>query len=172
MFLDKRCEKLGTNHNVNSFSIRSFFGANCCWKCKWLSLLKKRQTTLVILTQNWSILAKFAQKIQQNRLFFYWLFLGEVSPLKSADFLRICPWKSFEIWHFSPKIPRNRPIFLRILTFLPRKIRPISQDFRKSSIFPRKSHEIGRFFREFAPENPAKCCFFFREISEALLRCA
>ena len=23
-FLDERCEKLGTNHNVNSFSIRSF----------------------------------------------------------------------------------------------------------------------------------------------------
>ena len=25
-FLDKRCEKLGTNHNLNSFSIHSFFG--------------------------------------------------------------------------------------------------------------------------------------------------
>ena len=72
-------------------------------------------------------------------------------PVKSADFLRICPWKSFENWLFSAKIPRSRPIFLRILTFL-----------------PRKSHEIGRFFREFAPENPAKFCFFFREISEAL----
>ena len=34
--------------------------------------------------------------------------------------------------------------------------------------FPRKSREIGRFFREFAPENPAKFCFSFREISEAL----
>ena len=47
---------------------------------------------------------------------------------------------------------RNGPIVPRILTF-----------------FPRKSREIGRFFREFAPENPAKFCFFFREISEALL---
>ena len=54
---------------------------------------------------------------------------------------------------FSPsKIARNRPIVPRILTF-----------------FPRKSREIGRFFREFAPENPAKFCFFFREISEALI---
>ena len=35
---------------------------------------------------------------------------------------------------------------------------------------PKISHEIGRFFREFAPENPAKFCFFFREISEALVR--
>ena len=51
----------------------------------------------------------------------------------------------------SAKIPRNQPIVPRILTFS-----------------PRKSREIGRFFREFAPENPAKSCFFFREISEAL----
>ena len=51
----------------------------------------------------------------------------------------------------SAEITRNGPIFERILTF-----------------FPRKSREIGRFFREFAPENAAKFCFFFREISEAL----
>ena len=42
-------------------------------------------------------------------------------------------------------------LFLQILTFL-----------------PRKSRQIGRFFREFALENPVKFCFFFREISEAL----
>ena len=55
---------------------------------------------------------------------------------------------------FSPaKIARNRPIVPPILTF-----------------FPRKSRKIGRFFREFAPENPAKFCLFFREISEALQR--
>ena len=51
-----------------------------------------------------------------------------------------------------PKLPGifrwNQPIFLRILTF-----------------FPRKSREIGRFFREFSPENPAKFC---RKMSEAL----
>ena len=29
--------------------------------------------------------------------------------------------------------------------------------------------KIGRFFREFAPENPARFCFFFRETSEALI---
>ena len=33
---------------------------------------------------------------------------------------------------------------------------------------PEISSEIGRFFYEFAPENPAKFWFFFREISEAL----
>ena len=81
---------------------------------------------------------------------FYWLFLGEVSPRNfpwhRPIFLRICPWKSFEIWLFSGKIPRNRPIFLRILTFL-----------------PRKSREIGRFFNEFSlfsRENPAKSADF------------
>ena len=64
-------------------------------------------------------------------------------PVKSADFSKNLPRKSFEIWLFSAKIPRNRPIFRRILTFL-----------------PWKSCEIGRFFREFAAENPAKFCFF------------
>ena len=50
----------------------------------------------------------------------------------------------FSNFDFSPsKIARNRPIVPRILTF-----------------FPRKSRKIGRFFREFAPENPAKFCFF------------
>ena len=72
-------------------------------------------------------------------------------PVKSADFSKNLPRKSFEIWLFSAKIPRNRPIFLGILIFL-----------------LRKSREIGRFFPEFAPDNPAKFCFFFREISEAL----
>ena len=52
---------------------------------------------------------------------FYWLFLGEVPPRNfpwnRLIFLRTCPWKSFKIWLFSAKIPQNRPIFLRILTF-------------------------------------------------------
>ena len=90
-------------------------------------------------------------------------------PWNRPIFLRICPWKSFENWLFSAKIPQNGPIFLRILTFL-----------------PRKSPEIGRLFREFwlfSHENPAKSAdfsanlplkilrnfaFFSREISEAL----
>jgi len=35
--------------------------------------------------------------------------------------------------------------------------------------FPRNSREIGRFFREFVPKNPAKFDFFFRDLPEALL---
>ena len=102
-----------------------------------------------------SILAKFAQKNPAKSAVFYWLFLGEVSPWNFPwnwpIFLRICCWKSFKIWIFSTKILRNWPIFPRMLTF-----------------FPRKSREIGWFFREFAPENPTKFWFFFGEISEAL----
>ena len=44
----------------------------------------------------------------------------------------------------SRNFPWNRPIFQRILTF-----------------FPRKSREIGRFFRKFVPENLVKFWFFF-----------
>ena len=128
---------------------------------------------LVISTQNWSILAKFAKKNPAKSAVFYWLFRGEVSarnfPWNRTIFLRTCPWQSFKIWLYSAKtceigrffcefwlspanILRNRPIFPRILTF-----------------FLRKSRKIGQFFREFAPENPAKFFFFFRERSEALL---
>ena len=37
-------------------------------------------------------------------------------------------------------------------------------------VCPENSREIGRFFREFVPKNPAKFDFFFRDLSEALLR--
>ena len=123
---------------------------------------------LVISTQNWSILAKFAKKIQRNRLFFTDCFLANFPPEISREMGRFfldLSRKSFEIWLFSAKIPRNRPIFLRILTFLPRNL-PIFEQIL--TFFPWKSREIGQFFREFAPENPAKFCFFFCKISEAL----
>ena len=126
----------------------SHFSSELLLKEEMIIPVKKRYTTLVISTQNWSILAKFAKKNPAKSAVFYWLFLGEVSPRNfpwnRPIFLRIYPWKSFEIWLFSAKIPQNRPIFLRILTF------PLG-----------KSHEIGRFFRKFVPENPTKFCFFF-----------
>ena len=117
---------------------------------------------LVISTQNWSILTKGAMKNPAKSAVFYWLFLGQDSPQNFPwnwpILLRIFPWKSFEIWLFSAKIPWNQPIFLLILTFLPRN-RPIFPWIL--SFFPRKSREIGQIFRELAPENPAKFCFFF-----------
>ena len=108
--------------------------------------------------QNWSILAKFAKRNPAKSAVFYWLFLGDVSslnfPWNPSIFLRICPWKSFEIWLSSAKIPRNQPIFLRILTFSPRNWPIFPQIFtlipRNRPIFPRicpwKSYEILLFF--------------------------
>ena len=102
------------------------------------------------VAKNWALTIMFIALTFAHFSFFYWLFLGEVSPgnflWNRPIFLRICPWKSFENWLFSAKIPRNGPIFLRILTFL-----------------PRKSPEIGRLFREFwlfSRENPAKSADF------------
>ena len=123
---------------------------------------------LVISTQNWSILTKFAKKSSEIGCFLLivsWRSFPQKFPVKSADFSKNLPRKSFKIWLFSAKIPRNWPIFLRILTFLPRN-RPIFE--RILTFFPWKSREIGRFFHKFAPENPTKFCFFFHEISEAL----
>ena len=77
-------------------------------------------------------------------------------PWNQPIFLRICPWKSFEIWLFSAKILRNRPVFLRILTFL-----------------PRKSREIGRFFHEcwlFSRKNPLKSADFSANLPLKILR--
>ena len=81
---------------------------------------------LVISTQNWSFLAKFAKK----------------NPVKSADFSMNLPLKILRNLTFSAKMPRNRSIFLRILTFLPRNRR----------IFPR--------ILTFSRENPTKSANF------------
>ena len=111
--------------------------------------------------------SEICQKNPAKSAVFYWLFLGEVSPQNfpwnRPIFLRICPENPSKFDFF----PLKSADFLRILTFLPRN-RPICE--RILTFFPRKSREIGRFFREFAPENPAKFCVFFREISEALSR--
>ena len=88
---------------------------------------------LVISTQNWSILAKFAKKNPSKSAVFYWLFVGEVSP---QNF----PW--------------NRPIFLRIcpenpskFDFFPLKSSEIGQFFCEFLLFSR--------------ENPAKSADFW-----------
>ena len=108
--------------------------------------------------QNWLILAKFkSSEIGCFLQIVSWRSFPPKFPVNRLIFLRICPWKSFEIWLFSAKILWNRPIFLRILTFLPRN-RSIFQ--RIMTFFPRKSCQIGRCFCEFAPDNPAKFCFF------------
>ena len=81
-------------------------------------------------------------------------------PWNRPIFLRICPRKSFEIWLFPLKSPEIGRFFCEIWLFS-RENSAKSADFSANiDFFPRKSREIGRFFREFAPENPAKFCFF------------
>ena len=91
--------------------------------------------------------SEICQKNPAKSAVFYWLFLGEVSPpkfpMKSADFSKNLPRKSFEIWLFSAKIPRNRPIFCEFCLFS-------RQIPRNRLIFPRvcpwKSRKILLFF--------------------------
>ena len=78
---------------------------------------------------------------------------SEISPPKSSEiscFLLIVSWRSFP-----PKFPVTSADFSNNL---PLKI------LRNLTFFPLKSREIGRFFREFPLENPAKFCFFPRNI--------
>ena len=96
--------------------------------------------------QNWSILAKFAKKKSSEIGCFllivsWWSFPAHRNfPWNRPIFLRICPWKSFEIWLFSAKILRNRTIFRQIFNLLPQN-RPIYP-----RICPWKSLEILLFF--------------------------
>ena len=105
---------------------------------------------LVISTQNWSILTKFAQKNPAKSAVFYWLFLREVS-------LKNFPW--------------NRPIFLRIcpenpskFDFFPLKFREIGRFFCEFWLFsrenPAKSADLWANFDFFSRENPAKSADF------------
>ena len=119
---------------------------------------------MVISTQNWSILTKFAKKkIERNQLFFtdcffIWRSFPPKLPVRSANFSKNLPLKILRNLTFFAKIPQNRLIFCEFW------LSPceIGRFFRKFCLFlPRKSREIGRFFREFAPGNPVKFCFFF-----------
>ena len=107
---------------------------NCCWKSKWLSLLKK--TTL-----------NNAGHIDAKLIDF-----SEICQKKSSEigcFLLIVSWRSFP-----PKFPVKSADFSKNL---PLKI------LRKLTFFPLKSREIGRFFCEFwlfSRENPAKSANF------------
>ena len=100
--------------------------------------------------QNWSILAKFPPQNPVKLAVFVFVSPRNF-PWNRPIFLRICLWKSFEIWHFSAKIPRNQPIFLWILTFFPQK-------YQKS---------VG-FSVNLPLKIPWNFAFFFHEISEAL----
>ena len=81
------------------------------------------------------MLAKFAKKKSSEMgcflLIVSWRSFPLKFPVKSANFSKNLPRKTFKIWLFSAKILRNRPIFPRIcpwksreiLRFFPRNIR-------------------------------------------------
>ena len=144
--------------------------ANCCWKSEWLSLLKKTFTNAGHIDAKLIDFSEICQrKTQRNRLFFTDCFLAKFPPEISCEIGRFFkefarenpskfdffPLKSREIGRFSCK-------FWLFSRENPAKSADCSANF---DFFPVK---ISRFFREFAPENPAKFCFFSREISEAL----
>ena len=138
--------------NVNSFNIRTFLvSSELLLKERMIiPVKKKRSPTLVTSTQNWSILAKFAKEkpseIGSFLLIVSWRSFPSKFPVKSADFPKNLPQKILRNLTFFRQNPAKWLIFLRILTFL-----------------PRKSPEIGRLFREFwlfSRENPAKSADF------------
>ena len=93
------------------------------------------------------------------------LVLGLNFPWNRLIFLRICPRKSFENWLFSAKIPRNGPIFQRILTFLPRKSPKIGRDFREFWLFSCKNAAKSVDFSTNLPlKIPRNFAFFPRNI--------
>ena len=127
--------------------------------------VKQRWTYRPKLIDFSKICEKKSRKIGCSLLIVSWRSFLLKFPVKSADFSKNLPPKFLrnltffrsnpaKSAYFSANFdfsPANRTIFLRIFTF-----------------FPCKSREIGWFFREFAPANPAKFCFFSCEISEAL----
>ena len=123
---------------------------NCCWKSKWLSLLKKTLNNAGHIDAKLIDFSKICQKNPAKSAVFYWLFLGEVSP---QNF----PW--------------NRPIFLRIcpenpskFDFFPLKSREIGRFFCEFWLFsrenPAKLADLWANFDFFSRENPAKSADF------------
>ena len=93
--------------------------------------------------KNWTL----AMMLKALPLVHFWsvLVLKNVKKRKTDRFLA----------KFALKITTKSAVFYRLLF---------------GEVCPENSREIGRFFREFVPKNPAKFDFFFRDLSEALLR--
>ena len=75
-------------------------------------------------------------------------------PVKSADFSMNLPLKILRNLTFSAKMPRNRSIFLRILTFLPRNRRIFPRILTFSRKNPTKSANFSANFDFFPAKIP------------------
>ena len=93
--------------------------------------------------KNWAL----AMMLKALPLVHFWsvLVLKNVKKRKTDRFLA----------KFALKITTKSAVFYRLLF---------------GEVCPENSRAIGRFFHEFVPKNPAKFDFFFRDLSEALLR--
>ena len=83
------------------------FSSELLLKEQMIIPVKKRSPTLVILTQNWSILAKFAKKNPAKSAVFTDCFLAKFPPkfpVKSADFSKNLPLKILRNSTFFRKI--------------------------------------------------------------------
>ena len=87
-------------------------------------------------------------------------------PVKSADFSKNLPLKILRNLTLSAKIQRNRTIFRRILTFLPRKSHEIGRFFWNFDFFPAKSAD---FSANLPLKIPRKFAFFPRNIRSPVL---
>ena len=101
---------------LNSLISRANCRANCCWKSKWLCLLKKTLNNAGHIDTKLIDFSKICQKNPAKSAAFYWLFLGKVSPRKFA------PENPSKFDFFPAKIPRNWTIFPQICPCKSREI--------------------------------------------------
>ena len=126
---------------------------------------------LVISTQNWSILAKFAKNIQRNRLFFTDFFLAKFPPkfpVKSADFSKNLPRKSFEIWLFPLRSREIGRFFCEFWLFSRENHAKWADFWANFDFFPAKIPRNRPIFPRICPGKSREILLFFHEISEAL----
>ena len=107
--------------------------------------------------KNWAI----AMMLKALPLVHFWsvyvLLLKEQMMTSVRKTLKTLVWSVQNLSISSEICPeKNPPCFYRLFS---------------DQVRPENSHEIGRFFRDFVPKNPAKFDFFFHDLSEALIIC-
>ena len=97
--------------------------------------------------QNWSILARFAKKIQRNRLFFTACFLANFPP-------RNFPWNRLVFLRICPENPSK-------FDFFPLKSREICRFFCEFWLFSRENPAKSADFSANLPLNSREILLFF-----------
>ena len=105
----------------------------------------------------------FLKETLATRIFHLFVFRFEGKTLFGDHIFPSGDWKKISV--ASGRLPKK-------VNFRPTKSAILYQSFFSETgleKFPRNSREIGHFFREFVPENPAKFDFFFCDLPEALI---